>query len=239
MLTGLPTTPPSRLLYYQVALVGKVIDFLSARRRRWVVVAGFALLFMLGVGVNDACAGCNTIPERKEALCQILGYPGFPCQIQWERNGNGRFKGVLGELELIADSHTDESLLPADLRTSTVFRFSTPRVDVQKIFGVNGDKPPDALPCITPRCTIQQQLDELDYSGVGEDQLLDVAHAMTKLVWQPPDPRIVEALREAYDAGGLPVALWAFNPRLDDQSATELASRLRVRVAWLFALPAD
>jgi len=201
---------------------------------------------LLLVAAGVARANCGSIPDRKEALCDALGHRRSPCRIQWETNEDGSFKGLYGELTLVSDTNVDEPLTGADeLRTSTLMRFRTPIVDIKKTFGVTAPdfnglaKSASDPPCLTPRCTVNQSLIGLDdYKGVDEFEMIDVINVGKKLLWQPPDERIVEKLREAYDAVGLPIATFAWNPRLDDESETELASTLKFNVIWLFALPA-
>jgi len=213
-------------------------------KRRWLLLLLVPLLCLAAAAV--ARANCGTIPDRQEALCIRLGFDGSPCDVEWERDRRGRLRGGWGELTLTSDTDVDEPLAGSlQPTTATVLRFKTRRARLTKIYSptnpdYNGlDKQPGDAPCVVPRCTVNQGIYGLDdYLGLDEWALLDVANVLDKLLFNPPDERFVERLREAHGAVGLPVAIEAWDPRLHDESETELASELRIRVRWFFALPA-
>jgi len=244
---GLPTRQLPRSIRYQIKALCWLFE------KRYLVLAALYLLALsLLIGAYTASAGCGTVPDRYGALCEPLGYEGSDCDLQWERDDRGRLKGVWGTLTLTADNNVDEPLTGSEeTRTATLFRFTTPRVEVQKIFSVTAPnwhgfyKDPSESPCVSPRCSENQTLygregiEELNYRGVGENELLDVARVMSKVLYHPPDARIVAAVQAPYGARGIPVVVWSGNPRLRDESETELATELKLDVIWFFALPAE
>lgn len=238
---------PPWYVYYPLLAVGRTVDFLDAHvnRRNLTRLTGGLVVGLLAWWALPAGANCDLIPDRVEDLClNHLGYDYSPCPIIWETNEDGSYKSAFGELEITSDTDVDEPLTGSEERlTATVLQFTNPRIRVSKIFGVTAPnyhpdfyKPGDTPPCATPRCTIQQDVRGLEYRGVDEFELLDVLNVMARIPWNAPDVRIADKFRGTYDATGVPVVVWVWNPRLEDETSTELASMLRLRALILFAL---
>jgi hypothetical protein len=215
-----------------------------AEHREWLLGIGICVL-ILCIWAGIANAICNTIPERRDRLCILLGYEATPCELQWEKRKNGKPLWLQATITFIADNDVDEPLTgSAEPTTATMMRIKTSKGSVSKIFSVTNpdfypfEKGPGDPPCITPDCTEQQLIEGLEHMGVDKWALLDVTNFLSRTVMQPPDDRMTAVLQAAHDSPGLPIAVAAYNPRLEGVGQPGLALELKIDVLWGFALPA-
>jgi hypothetical protein len=213
-LSGTPT--------WLVVMIRSIDKFASRNRDFGAVLCAIAAIVIVVGLAEKACAGCDTIPARRQALCEQLGYQADPCRFEFDG------PKVHGFLVITIDED-------APLRRATSIRLITDDVEIVQLYAPLARGSLDEV-------EISMFLNEhADHGAVSEADLLDVENVVNHVFYQAADEAQAAEFREAYGATGWPIIARVRSDRVEltDQVDTELASVFSVPVVVRFAIPRE
>lgn len=189
----------------------------------WLVFSLGMLFFLLG-RVPMAHASGNNPEEGYAHVCEILGYPVVPCEMEFD----GGF--YLAKITLIADDWVDEP------NTSPYFQdvhVSSVQVETNEYIGAQQFQRLDTAvgwnwpiymatpPCIFPACIELREQYPSSYNGPTETQLTNIDNVLSKMLFQYPEQTMTLHLNQAYGRNGLPVLVFLSKASAKVQNHTE------------------
>ena len=196
-----------------------------------VVLIGLGLF---GLFVARAWGGCATIPERRIAICEMLGYGAVECTPQFER---ARLRGtfVLAVQEHVGEANEDPA---PPIYASTLTLIGSKGRTVTKTFVLTRVEGGAIVAALEPPCLVLECVgNRTQYPAPQEGDLLDLPNVLNKLLWQQFDAGLVSELRTAAGATGYPLVTWVGRAGVFDHTADPAATRVTAAVRIGFALP--
>lgn len=237
-----PIPPPPLWIIVCLRSIGFLID------NRWILFA--AVLGGLGGAIiaYQASGMCDTIPERRQNLCDRLGYNESGCTLRFDED-----KKVQGVLEITIDEYVSEPDVEPMIHNvrATSVRVVTRDAEAVQIYMVlNGLSYEQTIlgfamglsepPCAFASCVRKRTLDP-EHRGLTKRQLANINEVVNHILYQTGDSEQIAEFQTVYESDGIPTITKVFPHavELTDQSGNNLASVLSIPVTIEFALPPE